>query len=189
MRGSADRAAPYGAPAIGAGFRRIVEDDYRAICDLVATEEELFLFYAQGRFPLTVGQVGKLVARRMEPTVMDCDGSVAGFGNFYGYREGRSVVIGNVIIDPALRGRGLGRRFVQRMIDLAFDRYDLPSVKIHVYNRNLPALALYGELGFRPCAMKVKRDYAGERVMLFTLRLKRAARRSTDARAGFGDGR
>lgn len=154
-------------------FRRVTVDDYQPICDLIPDEEELFLFYAQGKYPLTVKQVKALVKKRLEPTVMLLDNQVAGFANFYGYKERRSVFIGNVVLDRSLRGMGLGKLIVQHMANLAFHKYDLPSVRLHVYNRNLPALLLYYGIGFRPYAMKVKNDYRGDAVIMFSLRLNR----------------
>jgi ribosomal protein S18 acetylase RimI-like enzyme len=156
-------------------FRSVVADDFQAICDMISSEEELFLVYAQGKHPLTVEQVEALVEIRTEPTVMLLDDKVVGFGNFYGYKKGRSVVIGNVVIDPSLRGKGLGKLLVGHMIDLAFRKYDLPRVKIHVYNRNLSGLLSYISLGFKPYAMKARKDYKGDTVVLFTLALKRDA--------------
>jgi ribosomal protein S18 acetylase RimI-like enzyme len=102
-------------------------------------------------------------------------GTVVGYGNFYNLREGRSVFIGNIVIDRSLRGNGLGKQLVNYLIGRAFHAYDLPSVKLHVYNRNLPALLLYSALGFQPYAMKVERDYEGDPVMLLSLRLNRDA--------------
>jgi len=165
---------------MGVSFRTVVEDDFQAICDLMTTEEELFLIYAQGKYPLTVEQVRKLVGIRMEPTMMLHDGIVAGFGNFYRYRKKRSVFIGNIVVDKSLRGKGLGNRLVNHMIKLAFNKYDLPMVKIHVYNRNLTALLLYHALGFKPYAMKLDKDYKGDPVMLLSLRLSRDATISSD---------
>lgn len=103
------------------------------------------------------------------------DDRVAGFANFYGYREARSVVIGNVVVDPSLRGKGWGKLLVRHMIDLAFRKYDLPRVKIHVYNRNLAGLLFYRSLGFKPYNMKAKKDYKGDIVVLFSLVLRRDA--------------
>jgi ribosomal protein S18 acetylase RimI-like enzyme len=154
-------------------FRRVVPDDYRPICDMLPSEEELFLVYAQGKYPLTVEQVAALVEKRTEPTVMLLDDRVIGFANFYGYKERRSVVIGNVVVDSSLRGKGLGKLLVSYMIDLAFRRYDLPRVKLHVYNRNLAGLLFYRSLGFEPYAMKPKKDYRGDTVVMFTLVLRR----------------
>jgi ribosomal protein S18 acetylase RimI-like enzyme len=156
-------------------FRAIVEDDFQTVCDLLPSEEELFLVYAQGKYPLTIPQVGRLVETRMEPTVMLHRGRVVGFGDFYNYRAGRSVFVGNIVIDQSERGKGLGKRLVCHMIDRAFSGHDLPSVRIHVYNRNLRALLLYSALGFSPYAMKVNRDYKGDPVLLLSLRLSRDA--------------
>ena len=141
----------------------------------MTSEEELFLVYAQGKYPFTVPQVRRLVEIRMEPTVMLHRGEVVGFANFYSYREGKSVFIGNVVVDRSLRGKGLGKRLVCYMMDRAFSEHDLRSVRLHVYNRNLPALLLYSSLGFQPHAMKAKRDYKGDPVMLFTLVSRRDA--------------
>ncbi len=155
-------------------FRRVAAAEYQAICDMLPNEEESFLTYAQGKHPLTVEQVGALVAKRTEPTVMVLDGRVAGFANFYGHKEGRSVVIGNVVIDPSLRGKRLGELLVRHMIDVAFRKYGVPRVRIHVYNRNVAGLLLYRSLGFKPYNMKAKKDYKGDTVVLLSLALKRA---------------
>lgn len=154
-------------------FRAVREDDFQAICNLIPSEEELFLIYAQGRYPLDIKQVKTLVDKRMEPTVMLHDGEVVGFGNFYWYREQKSVFIGNIVLDRTLRGKGFGKRLVSHMIDLAFTKYNLPQVRLHVYNRNLKALLLYQALGFKPYTMKPQKDYNGDPVMMMSLRLRR----------------
>lgn len=142
---------------------------------MLSSEEELFLVYAQGKYPLTVEQVHALVEKRTEPTVMLLHEKVVGFANFYGHKEGRSVVIGNVVVDPWLRGKGLGKLLVGHMIELAFREYDLPQVKLHVYNRNVGGLLFYRGLGFKPYDMKAKKDYKGDPVVMFSLVLKRDA--------------
>lgn len=156
-------------------FRSIVEDDFQAVCELIPSEEELFLVYDRGKFPLTVAEVAKLVERRMDPIVMVCRGAVVGFACYYNYQEGRSVFIGNIVIDRSVRGQGLGKRIVTYMIDRAFSLLNLQSVRLHVYNRNLPALLVYNGLGFQPYAMKVQRDYKGEPVIFLSLGLRRDA--------------
>src|SRR5262245_47281881 len=156
-------------------FRKAVAHDYRAISEMPSNEEELFLVYSQAKFPLTVKQVSRLVEKRMEPTVMVIDEEAVGFGNFYGYREGRSVVIGNVVVERSLRGKGFGKLLVSHLIDLAFRKYDLPRIKIQVYSRNTDALLLYGDMGFKPCEMEAQRDYKGEGIVLLTLALRRSS--------------
>lgn len=154
-------------------FRPIVEDDFEPLCDLVASEEELFVFYDKGNWPLTVPQVRRLIGKRMEPTVMLHRGKVIGFGDFYNYVKGRSVFIGNIAIAPSARGKGLGRRLVSHLLDRAFRGHDLPSARMHVYGRNLPALRLYAKMGFAPYAMKIKSDYRGDPALVLNLRLRR----------------
>lgn len=156
-------------------IRGAVPDDYPAICRLIPDEEELFWVYPKGSYPLTVDQLEKLIARRMEPTVLLAEGEVAGFGNFYRYREGKSVFIGNVVVDRARRGRGLGKEIVRHLAALAFQKYGLPRVRISVYSRNEPALLLYGSLGFKPYAMEAQKDFRGEPVALLHLGLRREA--------------
>jgi ribosomal protein S18 acetylase RimI-like enzyme len=156
-------------------IRPAVPDDFQGICDLIPSEEELFLVYPKGRFPLTVGQVEQLLERRIEPTVLVAEGKVAGFGNLYRYRRGKSAFVGNVVVDRSQRSRGLGKRIVVHLIDLAFRKYDVPRVRISVYNKNTPALLLYQSLGFKPYAIEEAKDFLGNRVALLHLSMKRGA--------------
>lgn len=154
-------------------FRPILETDFPTICNLLPTEEELFLFYAHGKFPFTIPQLSRLIELRMEPTVVLYNGEVVGFSDYYNYHKGQSVFIGNIAIHPSVRGNGVGKRLVNHMIERAFYGHDLASVRLHVFNRNLTALLLYNALGFRPYAMKVKKDYKGEPVLQLSLGLSR----------------
>lgn len=156
-------------------FRPIMDDDFQGVCDLIPSEEELFLIYDRGRYPLTIPQVRKLVENRMEPTVMLHRGVVVGFACYYNYREGRSVFIGNIVVDRSVRGKGLGKRLVSYMIDRAFHGHNLLNVRLHVYSRNLVALLVYNALGFQPYAMKAQKDYKGDPVMFLSLGLRRDA--------------
>ena len=92
----------------------------------------------------------------------------------YGLKEDESVYVGNVVVDPRQRGRGLGRTIVDHMVRQAFEQYDLPLVKIAVFSNNVGALLLYGSYGFRPFSMKEERDYRGQRVVNLFLRLRRS---------------
>ena len=149
-------------------------DDYQAICDLIPNEEELFLVYPKGRHPLTVAQLERLLQKRLEPTVLLRDDRVVGFADFYRYKPGKSAYIGNVVVDPAQRGRAFGSEIIVHLIELAFSKYDLPRVRISVYARNDPALLLYGRLGFKPNAVREATDFRGDRVALLHLRLNRS---------------
>jgi len=153
-------------------IRPLLPDDHQAVCDLILDEQELFLVYPKGEFPLTVDQFEAMLARRVEPTVLLTKGKVAGFAAFYRLRKARSVFIGNVIVDPSQRGSGLGRNLVSHMCELAFGKYQLPEVRISVYNRNTRALILYTSMGFNPYAIQARRDPRGNWVALISLSLR-----------------
>ena len=154
-------------------FRPLLAEDLRAVCNLIRDQEELFLLYPKGSFPLTVEQLGHMLDRRVEPTVLSISGRIAGFAAFYRLRRTKSIFIGNVVVAPGLRGQGLGKKLVKHMCELAFTKYDLPQVKISVFSQNTKALLLYASLGFKPYAIRAKRDLAGNPVALISLKLMR----------------
>lgn len=154
------------------GFRAANTADYPAIRDLIRSEQELFLVYPEGSYPMTVEQVAKLVRKREAPTVLVGKGKVIGFACFYGYRAGKSVYVGNLVIDSRNRGRGLGRKITVHMINKAFDDYELPEVRIAVFSTNTRALLLYSGLGFRPYRIAERADLHGNPAALIHMRLR-----------------
>lgn len=61
----------------------------------------------------------------------------------------RSAEMGNVLVDPDRRGRGVGRAAVAALLDLAFDVLGLERVELRVFSDNEPAIRLYEACGFR----------------------------------------
>ena len=93
-------------------------DDLEAISRLITSEEELFLVYPKGQFPLTVKQVKILFDERFEFTVFcvnedsnNIDGiakeeKIVGFANLYGKVEFQYAYIGNIFLTQDYRGKG-----------------------------------------------------------------------------------
>ncbi|HEC07355.1 MAG TPA: N-acetyltransferase [Thiolapillus brandeum] len=155
-------------------LREAVENDYEGICSLIKTEDELFMVYPNGQYPLTVDQVRKLSQTREALTVaVDEVGNVIGFADLYNHEPGKTAFIGNVVVDPAHRGRGMGKAIVSHMLEKVFERYDLPEVRISVFSENTPALLLYSGCGFIPYEMEERRNPKGKRVALIHMRLER----------------
>ena len=155
-------------------FREAVENDYAGICCLIKTEDELFMVYPNGHYPLTIDQVKKLSQIRKELTVaVDEEGEVIGFANLYNFERGKTAFIGNVVIDPGYRGKGLGKAIISHILEKAFGHYDLPEVQISVFSENTPALFLYSSFGFVPYGIEERCDPKGKRVALIHMKLER----------------
>lgn len=79
--------------------------------------------------------------------VVRADGlPVAGFCAFW--RIADQIHINNLAIRPALRGRGLGRLLLARVLEEG-DAMAAPSATLEVRRSNAPALRLYERAGFR----------------------------------------
>ena len=147
--------------------------DVAAICDFPRSEDELFFMYPKADFPLTPPQLEAAIAERSDSTVVELDGQVVAFANFYQWQTHGACSIGNVAVAPRVRGRGVGEYLIRFMIDLAFSKHLADSVTISCFNRNAIGLLLYAKLGFRPEAIEARQDKNGNRVALIHLRLPR----------------
>ncbi len=63
-------------------------------------------------------------------------------------RDPDHLWLGHVIVDPALRGRGLGRSFVEAILSHAFDRLCVARVSLIVFPENTVAQRCYVRAGF-----------------------------------------
>ncbi len=147
--------------------------DCEGICGLITSAEELFLVYPSGKFPFTVEQVQELFKVRQDLTVAVCEERIVAFANLYGHEAGKHAFIGNVVVDAAFRGRGLGREMVSHILGKAFEKYALPEVRISVFNDNTPALLLYASMGFSPYDVEVREKPNGEKTALIHMAKKR----------------
>jgi ribosomal protein S18 acetylase RimI-like enzyme len=151
-------------------FRCVSSDDYQAICTLISSEEELFMVYPRGTYPFTVEKLDALAQSRRALTVATLDGKIAAFANLYDFEEGRFAFIGNIVVDKACRGRGIGKAMVAHMLEIAYQQYHLPEVRISVFANNTAALLLYAGFGFAPYAVEERRDPKGQRVALIHMK-------------------
>lgn len=154
-------------------FRAVTEDDFEGICKLIHNEEELFLVYPGGQYPLTTEQVRRLHQTRKKLTVAVDGNRITGFASLYNCEPGAFAFIGNVLIEKSCRGRGTGKKLISYMQKIAFDTYNLQEVKISVFNENTKALLLYAGLGFVPCEIEERTNPEGDRVALVHMSLQR----------------
>ena len=151
-------------------YREATEEDFEDICRLVKTEEELFLVYPNGKYPLTVSQVKELSLTRKELTVALERNKIIGFANLYNYEPNKLAFVGNVIIEQSHRGNGRGREIVSYMLNKAYEKYELPEVRISVFSKNTPALLLYSSFGFVPYEIEERVTPQGNRAALIHMK-------------------
>ena len=156
--------------------RPVSEDDIDVICRFPQSAEELFFLFPKADFPLFPSQLQNAIDQRSDSTVVELDGNVVAFANFYRWEPGGCCSIGNVIVSPKARGHGVGRFLIERMIDLAFSKHHAAEVSVSCFNRNVAGLLFYPKLGFTPYAVEERKEKNGDRVALIHMRLPRSAR-------------
>ena len=155
--------------------RSVIEKDIEVICRFPQSEDELFFLFPKAEFPLAVAQLQDAIAQRSDSTVVELGGEIVAFANFYRWEAGGRCSIGNVIVSPAFRRRGVGRYLIEQMIDLAFSKHRATEVSVSCFNQNVAGLLLYPQLGFQPYAVEERKDKRGNRVALIHMRLARNA--------------
>jgi GNAT superfamily N-acetyltransferase len=146
-------------------------EDVPLVCTFPQGADELFFLFPKATWPLTPDQLARAMAQRFDSTVVLLDGEPTGFANFYVRERGGACAIGNVVVAPHARGRGVGGYLVETMIGKAVRDHAATEVRISCFNGNVAGLLLYPKLGFVPCAVEPRVDQRGERVALVHLRL------------------
>lgn len=155
--------------------RPVDEKDIQVICGFPQSEDELFFLYPKATFPLSPSQLRDAIEQRSDSTVVELDGEVVAFANFYRWETGGRCAIGNVVVSPVARGRGIGRYLTEQMVGLAFSKHQASEVTVSCFNQNVAGLLLYPKLGFQPYAIEERQDKIGNRVALIHMRLPRNA--------------
>lgn len=152
-------------------IREVTEDDIEQICKLAETREELFYCFPRATFPLSMADVRNSIQTRASATVVEKNGHVVAFANFYRWQEG-VCSIGNVIVSSGCRGTGVGRYLISYMTKLAFEKYHAETVTVSCFNRNVAGLLFYPKLGFRPYETELRVDYNGDQVALIHFKIE-----------------
>ncbi len=144
--------------------RPVRDSDLPLICGFPRDEQELFLIFPKADFPLTANQLKASIDARCDSTVFLYDGQTAGFANLYKCQPGETCWIGNVIVDPLLRGRGIGTYLVKTMTSIAVEKYRVKAMELFCMSHNISGLFLYQQLGFKPTHIEERTDHQGRRI-------------------------
>jgi len=151
--------------------RPVQKEDIPLLCRFPRSAEELFFLFPKATYPLTRQQLQDAIDHRFDATVVLWEGKPAGFANFYICKPGEECHIGNVIVNPQVRRKGVGKYVIQTMINIAFEKHAVQEVHISCFHRNVVGLLLYAKLGFKPFAIEERVDYEGQRIALIKLKM------------------
>lgn len=97
--------------------RPVTENDIQIICGFPQGEDELFFLFPMAEFPLAPSKLQDAIAQRSDSTVVELDGKVVAFANFYRWESGGCCSIGNFIVSPEARGHARRRSVSYRTDD------------------------------------------------------------------------
>jgi RimJ/RimL family protein N-acetyltransferase len=129
-------------------FRRAFAD---TIAGWIVTAEELFQLAPSTSLPLTArkvmgwpkpgGAAFAYCAREM--------GRPVAYGELNPMRNDRHHYwLGHIVVEPGLRGRGIGQRFTRDLCEMAFDDYAARRLSLVVFPENTAAIRCYESVGF-----------------------------------------
>jgi len=149
--------------------RPFSRSDLKTICAFPQNMDELFYFFPKAAYPLTPGQLQTAIDKRSDSTVVELNGDVAGFANFYRWQDG-TCCIGNAVVSPLARGRGVAEYLIKTMMHLAGIKHAAKTIEVSCFNGNTAGILLYKKLGFSPFDIEERQDPKGERVALIHMR-------------------
>jgi ribosomal protein S18 acetylase RimI-like enzyme len=102
--------------------------------------------------PLTLAQAEWLCCQQLRNDIDEYrvaveDGRIVAYGLLRGWAEGYEIPSLGIAVRPCCRGRGIARRFMHLLHDVARGR-GASTIRLKVYRDNLPALRLYQSLGY-----------------------------------------
>jgi ribosomal protein S18 acetylase RimI-like enzyme len=136
--------------------RLLSKEDLKAICSFPQTKEELLYISPRFKYPLTSDQILELLSNRFEPTIIveeETDQIVA-YANLYDIKDD-TCWLGNVVVSPNHRGRGVGEILLNTMIFKAKGKYGINKLMLSCHNTNSRGLAFYHKHGFKPFDLRI----------------------------------
>jgi len=112
------------------------------------TAEEALMWCSHPAAPVPAGQINAWAQEDgVQPFGLYRDGRLVAYGELWVDDDEAEVELARLIVDPAERGQGLGRRMVTGLADLARSRY--PRVFVRVHPDNIAAQRCYAAAGFQ----------------------------------------
>lgn len=143
--------------------------DLEIVARFPQSPDELFYVHPTATFPLTAAQLQPNFQNRQGNTVVEVAGQVVAFANYIRVEPGADAVIGNVVVDPAQRGAGHGRRLLVALMEGAARQHGCRRALIPCFSDNRAGLLFYHRLGFEPLRWEIRPHPGGHPRVLFYL--------------------
>jgi ribosomal protein S18 acetylase RimI-like enzyme len=131
-------------------LRQLRPDEYRTVCSWAIAEQWPGLVKGHpltyDEFPQILGLPGHFsfaLSGEASPAI--------GFGQVWIAPNGTKNLV-RILVDPAMRGKGFGRRLCSLLLAEALRMPYVQQVKLRVRRDNLSAVAVYRSIGFRELA-------------------------------------
>jgi ribosomal protein S18 acetylase RimI-like enzyme len=119
------------------------------VCGWAPTDEEALMWCSATSAPVPAEQVGAWASEDgVEQFGLYQDDRLVAFGELWVDDQEAEVELARLIVDPGVRGQGLGRYLAAELGRLGRLRY--PQVFLRVHPRNGAALRCYAGAGFEP---------------------------------------
>lgn len=80
---------------------------------------------------------------------IDNDGRLVGTIQIFKInKENRTARVGCYLINPQIRGKGIGTRALELLTDYAFEKLDLDNLELSVWDYNIGAIKCYQNAGY-----------------------------------------
>ena len=147
--------------------------DADAICTFPQSKEELFFAFPKAAFPLVPEVLLQTARQRLSPTVVLHGEKVVGYANFIQVKERGFCAIGNLMVHPDHRRKGVATYLVKVMVRQATQIHCARFIRAACFSHNQAAYQMYHKLGFRPGEMEQRLTADGTPVLLVNLYLHR----------------
>jgi ribosomal protein S18 acetylase RimI-like enzyme len=144
-------------------FGPLTAPDAAAIACWVASQQDVTLFAGPDlEYPLEPEGLLGLIGPRYRTWVLAEAGRPVATGSLTFKPDAARARLCRILVDPARRGEGWGRRITEFLIARALDEPWVATLELGVYVHNRGAVALYRSLGFDPVGEPEDRDVVGE---------------------------
>lgn len=134
-------------------LREMVPADLDILLSWVPSEADMVLW--SGRtftWPLDRGQLESYLQndqRRCWTGLDMVSGNPVAHASLLVDAEAAMMRLGCILLDPAARGRGLGRELINTAVRTGFEIMEVPAMKLGVYSHNVSARRVHEDLGFQ----------------------------------------